>query len=324
MANGGVIGPVNDPTSSSTPVAAKTTTFTADGTFARQEGSPSSVHMLVVGAGGGAGQYCGGAGAGGMVEAPAYDFGTATGPFAVTVGAGGVGTGLGAAGSTARKGEDSVFTNPAPGPTYGTVTGLAGGAVGPSCNYNLPAEPTHWCLDMAGGSGAASGTYYSTTGPSTQGNSGGGTGYGNHAGDGSRPSGTDRGGGGGGAGAVGGTSPGNSDGGAGRASTASGGSVTYAGGGAGWNNTRTNAGGSGGGGGAQGNPPYDGTDGLGGGAGAGVDTSGAGTGTGSRTGGDGIVIIAEAAGDIVTYAATGVWQMQEVLKARTEGTWPGQ
>ena len=321
MANGGVIGPVNDPTSTSTPVAAKTTTFTSDGTFERQEGSPSTVHMLLVGGGGGAGQYCGGGGGGGMVEAPAYDFGTATGPFAVTVGAGGVGTGIGAVGSTARKGENTVFANPAPGPTYGTVTALAGGAVGPSCNYDLPAEPTHWCLDMAGGSGAASGTHYSTAGPGTQGNSGGGTGYGNHGGAGARGGGTDRGGGGGGAGAVGGATP-TSSGGNGRASTASGGSVTYAGGGGGWNNTSTSAGGSGGGGGAQGNPPYDGTDALGGGAGAGVDTGGAGTGTGSRTGGDGVVIIAEASGTITTYSAPGVWQMNEVVKAEKEGTWP--
>ena len=51
MANGGIIGPVQ--TAAASPIAAKTTTFDASGTFVAQ--ATSNADYLVVGGGGSAG-----------------------------------------------------------------------------------------------------------------------------------------------------------------------------------------------------------------------------------------------------------------------------
>ena len=61
MANGGIIGPVNDPIIESTDLV---TTFTASGPFTARTGQPS-VDYLVVGGGGAGGTTLGGGGGAG-------------------------------------------------------------------------------------------------------------------------------------------------------------------------------------------------------------------------------------------------------------------
>ena len=79
MANGGIIGPVNDPTSTTV-----VTTFTASGTLNSPNQAPNTATVLVV-AGGGAGAV-GGGGAGGFREVSCV---SVSGPAPVVVGAGG-------------------------------------------------------------------------------------------------------------------------------------------------------------------------------------------------------------------------------------------
>jgi len=88
MSNGGIIGPVNDPT-----LADFTTTFTASGTYTSPGLGPLEADYLVVAGGGGGGtRFGGGGGAGGYRTS--FPGGTKlsvpASPISVTVGAGGV------------------------------------------------------------------------------------------------------------------------------------------------------------------------------------------------------------------------------------------
>jgi hypothetical protein len=95
MANGGIIGPVNDPT-----ISNLTQTFTASGTFNMPNSGPApgQVDYLVVAGGGGGGSWCGAGGGGGAggyrTSFPGGTKLTITKGSAttVTVGAGGAGT----------------------------------------------------------------------------------------------------------------------------------------------------------------------------------------------------------------------------------------
>lgn len=233
--------------------------FISSGTFT--PAVAMNVEILVV-AGGGAGGgstadagYAGGGGAGGLVEHAAKEV-TAQ-AYTVTVGAGGTG-GNGTGGS----GEDSVF---------GDITAVGGGGGG-----------THGSNGVNGGSGGGGASPTKAGGATTQGNSGGGTGYG-YAGTNGRED-NQAGGGGGGAGAT----SADRTGGTGRQNDilVAGSNVYYAGGGGG-----APAGGTGGLGGG-GNSASAGTT---GGAGT-ANTGGGGGGTGYVTGvggagGSGIVIV---------------------------------
>jgi hypothetical protein len=93
MANGGIIGPINDPTSTTV-----TTTFTASGTLntcslEANGPTPGTVDYLVVAGGGGGGaNHGGGGGAGGYrTSFPGGTKLSISSPTSVTVGAGGSG-----------------------------------------------------------------------------------------------------------------------------------------------------------------------------------------------------------------------------------------
>ena len=92
MANGGIIGPINDPVAFT--ITSTTQSFTASGTFTSQAYQTTAVVMLVAGGGGAAGRYGGGGGAGGMVLTPAC--GITVSPltaYPIVIGAGGPSSG---------------------------------------------------------------------------------------------------------------------------------------------------------------------------------------------------------------------------------------
>jgi hypothetical protein len=248
-------------------------TFNTNGTFTPQIGLTCDVLVVAGGGGtpntgGGGTNVAGGAGAGGLVYQASRSIASS---FTVTVGGGG---------AINANGNDSIFD---------TITANGGGKGG-----------TELAFPGNGGSGGGStwAASYNTAGTATQGNSGGGTGYGFAggtntvgAGSGNYPS-----GGGGGAGAVGGAGSGatkGGDGGIGRAYSITGSSTYYAGGGGGssWITATVKSDGGLGGGGQGGcnsgglNVGTSGTANTGGGAGA---STGGGAG---QTGGSGVVII---------------------------------
>jgi hypothetical protein len=146
----------------------------------------TSVEVLVVAGGGGGAGFGGGGGAGGVVHHTGYTVIPAS-TYAYSVGTGGAG--IGYTNATATDGGDSTFGT-------GTVmTALGGG--GSSGGQPVARD--------GGSGGGANGGYAdpSFKGDGIQGDSGGGTGYGNDGGDGVR--GGYFGGAGGGAGGVGGT-----------------------------------------------------------------------------------------------------------------------
>ena len=105
MANGGIIGPINDPT-----VGDVITPFTSPGTFVAKK--TQNVGLLVVAGGGGGGhrtQSNGSAGGGGGVRLlPAHPV-TAGQPVSVTIGAGGTGLNLNGQPYLTAQGGDSSF-----------------------------------------------------------------------------------------------------------------------------------------------------------------------------------------------------------------------
>ena len=267
-------------------------TFLSGGTLTCS-GSKSVEALVVAGGGGGGSRTAGGGGAGGLVYNAAYA--VTAGAKTVTVGSGGSGGSGGAAGSS---GSNSVFDAM-------TALGGGGGATQTDCGGSIVHN---------GGSGGG-GAYCSTTaGAATQGNSGGGTGYGNNGSagyDGYGTTGTRSTGGGGGAGGagvgVGGAIP---NGGVGRAYSISGVSTYYAGGGGGGDMTldvsayTAGAGGNGGGGAGGtygGVGPYSGTANTGGGGGGVGNLAAGANGTGGA-GGSGIVIVSYPTASI--YAST--------------------
>ena len=230
-------------------------------------GGSATVTYLVVGGGGAGGfNYAGGGGGGGF-RTGTFTLGsgtTAATTYAITSGAGGVGT---TNMESTANGDDSVFS---------TITSTGGGQGG------SPGGNTAGSAGGSGGGGQDGGGGGAGNTPSTspsQGNNGGG-------------SGGNVGGGGGGSGGTGSAGVYNSSGGHGGSGTANsitGASVTYAGGGgggtSGTSRTPGNAGSGGGGAGGDGDSASTaGTDGLGGGGGGG---SGSGN---PHDGGNGVVI----------------------------------
>ncbi len=211
-------------------------TFRSSGTF-----TPSisgNVEVLVVAGGGGTGSslyHNGGGGGGGVVYHA--NKAVSAGGITVTVGNGGTGGASGGCCVSGTNGQNSLFSD---------ITAIGGGFGG---RYSdIPGSN-----GGSGGGGAENGGDVShPAGLATQGNSGGGTGYGNAGGAGF--SGGLGGGGGGGAGAVGGTgvaSTRGGNGGIGFQSSISGSSTYYAGGGGGANyysGSGNSSGGLGGGG----------------------------------------------------------------------------
>ena len=306
-ANGGIIGPNNDPTG--VPIPAKpinaVTPYTADG-YWRAAPDTSAVCLLVVGGGGGGGS----SGGGGFRNLTSITYPTAGVP--ITVGAGGPDSGPG----DSRAGGDSEFGGTTP---YASSGGGAyrnpGGSGGSGFRNNGQPVPSVAapCGSTPCGLGNIGG--YSPS----EGNSGGITVC------------SQAGAGGGGAGGRGNDMPGEGasgeQGGPGSSSSITGSPVTYAGGGAGGGNPvanwypsgnpwgRTSAPPSpGGGGGSSGSA---GTDGLGGGAGSGP---------GTPTGGSGIVIVKEnnptpqPASTFVT-TASGVWSLQGQFALKKADQW---
>ena len=223
--------------------------FTGSGTIVLGKAGLCSV--LVIGGGGGAGDYIGGGGAGGMLVGSSVYL--PSGTSTVTVAAGGSYT-VSAGGSAQSS-------------SVGNLYGIGGGGA---------RDRITMANDFGGsGAGAAYGTHTGTSGTPGQGNNGGNTVSTGNASA-----------GGGGAGSVGGNSSGTTGGagGSGLANSITGSSVTYAGGGGARGSVTGGAAGSGGGG-AGGTNSVAGTNGtanLGGGGGSGV-TSG--------SGGSGVVII---------------------------------
>ena len=235
-------------------------TFTALGTFTVTGGS-GNVEYLVVAGGGAGGEDVGGGGGGGGFRtnvtghplSSGTPFSVTPGPYSITVGAGGVGTG-GIPTPAATDGGNSVFS---------TITSTGGGGGG---NYNQGAGRPG---GSGGGGSSYTGSYPAGAGntpatPVSQGNPGGA----------GHPSG--QGGGGGGAGGVGpgggGDPSGFTPGGVGSPITISGSAVTYAAGGRGAGDLAPGPG--------AGSP----------GTGNGGDGAGASPNTGAN-GGSGIVII---------------------------------
>ena len=237
------------------------TSFTSSGTFSVPSGV-SSVNVLVVAGGGGAGyDASGGAGAGGLIYRPGFSV-TPGGTVSVTVGDGGTPSGAAVGGPNGNNGQDSVF---------GTLTAKGGGAGGSKQNTG-----------STGGSGGGSGHNNpgggqpgaGATQPTQPGDSGT-YGFGNAGGSSTQ----NEAGGGGGAGAAGTPGSQNGPGGIGKAYTIADGttSVYYAGGGGGsgfgYNSTEglggQGGGGQGGYGGGAGCNPTGGQANRGGGAGGG-------------------------------------------------------
>ena len=163
-------------------------TFTSSGTFTPSQNLTADV-LVIAGGGGGGSDKGGGGGAGGVC----YQAGrllTASTALTCTVGAGGAG---GTSGQKGVTGGNSVFD---------TITSLGGGGGGGDNGGGGGYRD-----GVSGGSGGGP-SRNGSIGSTTQGNSGGATGYGNNSGSGNEGTGSIyAGGGGGGAGAVGSNSP---------------------------------------------------------------------------------------------------------------------
>ena len=298
MANGGIIGPVQEGAKCIT-LPEKTTTFTSSGTFTAQ-GTASVDYLVVAGGGGGGGFRAGGGGAGGY-QASGYGPSPLRGSsvpvvggtgYTITVGAGGAGGPSASCGSNGVVGNNSVFNY-----NCGSITGNGGGYGG---NYGNPQGNPGGPGGSGGGGGGIEGA---VSPPSGQGGSGN---QGNPGGAGGGPGGS-IGGGGGGRGSAGGnaTSPVfgapsvvAGDGGSGVANNITGSCVTYAGGGGGGargSGPGACAGGAGGpgGGGHGGEPGPEPASGAAGTANTGGGGGGAESGTGGGQGGSGVIIIKE-------------------------------
>ena len=326
MANGGIIGPINEPT-----VEDLTTHFSSSGTFVAKK--TQNVKLLVVAGGGGGGHRtqsnASGGGAGGFRLFPATPV-TAGQSVTVTVGAGGTGISLNGQPYLTAQGDNSAFGNIAStGGGAGVGSGIIDGSP-PNPNY-----PNTNVLDGGSGGGAATPGSNPAVGNGnaggyspSEGNNGGTTnanaapgGGGGHAGAGQTPPGAAQAGAGG----------------AGTSATPVFGSApqsfygptngVYSGGGGGGqhptatpNGGAAGAGGSGGGGaGGSGNPSgpgVDAVDGTGGGGG-GTGEQGA-VGAQGGDGGNGVVLVKEAS---VVTASSGKWTLKEHYTQVRNSTW---
>jgi hypothetical protein len=126
MANGGIIGPVNDPVVGNT--SATTESFTSSGTFTSQTGQTSADYLVVGGGGSGSfafwlGTQGGGGGAGGFITGTCFSVSPATN-YPIVIGAGG-----GGGPATPNPGNPSSFVkNPGSPSSFSTITSAGGGA----------------------------------------------------------------------------------------------------------------------------------------------------------------------------------------------------
>jgi hypothetical protein len=241
-------------------------TFTASGNFVPQTNLTCD-YLVVAGGGGGGRDLAGGGGAGGFRTGSGFSVASLTN-YAITVGAGGLGSTTTPA-TSASDGNNSIFS---------TITSTGGGGGG-----------SNFGVGRAGGSGgggsrnAAGGAGNTPSTSPSQGNNGGTSSQGSTY--------VSAGGGGASAAGGGGTATVGGAGGNGTASNISGASVTYAGGGGGavFSGTAGGAGGAGGGGtgGESGTEGTAGTANTGGGGGGGNNIGA----LNGKNGGSGIVII---------------------------------
>tara|TARA_R100000900_G_scaffold43068_1_gene35186 strand:+ start:824 stop:1783 length:960 start_codon:yes stop_codon:yes gene_type:complete len=317
MANGGIIGPVQEPT-----IGDVVTPFTSPGTFVAKK--TQNVGLLVVAGGGGGGhrtQWNGsGGGAGGFRLFPAHPV-TAGQPVSVTIGAGGTGQSLNGQPFTTSQGDDTSFgpisaTGGGSGvgsglegqpnfPNTNSLDGGAGGGVGDTSN-----NPYMGNGNVGGYSPSEGSNGGLSNGPSSP---GGGGGFTNQGGFGN-PSSSGPGGEGTNATPVFGSAPqpyyGPTSG-------------VYSGGGGGGKRPDQGPAGSGGpgggGAGGSGNPSGPGTPGVdgSGGGGGGAGEQGA-VGAQAGSGGDGVVLVKEL--NVVT-GAPGVWSMQDVFSFKKQDSW---
>tara|TARA_R100001594_G_scaffold46288_1_gene79317 strand:+ start:8 stop:994 length:987 start_codon:yes stop_codon:yes gene_type:complete len=324
--NGGIIGPVNTVVAGKC-LSAKTTAITASGTFVVQcaacGGARTGSVLVVAGGGSGGSQSSGGGGAGGLRLLNCQSLPTS--PITVTIGAGGVGTGVTPVSpveSPGRQGCASVF---AATPNPITSTGGGGGV------HQLTNVCTGEGGSGGGGTNASPGPEILANGntPPTspsQGNPGG-TGQGGPLGC--------NGGGGGGAGAVGtnATGPAAGGGGAGFDVTPVFGSSPqpfynpfngiYAGGGGGAYDSRNasspGAGGPGGGSAGVG-PGTSASAAVNSGSGSGGGNYGPGGTGNSGNGGSGVILVKECAVSIPA-TAPGIWSLNTVYDFVKNDNW---
>ena len=269
MANGGIIGPVQNPTR-----GAYTTTYTASGSYTSPGYGPGNANYLIVAGGGGGGNQGGGGGAGEVAYYASYPVNAGT--YTVVVGGGGLGGQYPSPGNS-----DGADGDPS---SFGTLTANGGGAGSTASNGNT---------GFNGGSGGGSGRQLGTGGASVK--TAGGRG---NAGGTSPLTGTQSGAGGGGAGSAGTDAPATSGstpipGGSGYTSSISGAAVTYGSGGTGGarNGTYT---------------PGDGTANRGDGGDAGCNNGG--VGQNGAAGGSGIVIVSYSAASFAPTFVSGEYR----------------
>ena len=128
MSNGGIIGPVNDPTRVNT--SELITSFNASGTFTAQSGQTKADVLIVAGGGGGGTVFGGGGGGGGFRQILCHPIPSS--PVTITVGAGGTG---GGPGTPPTSGNPSIFASSIPlsasgGGKGGDCAGGPGGSGG--------------------------------------------------------------------------------------------------------------------------------------------------------------------------------------------------
>jgi len=307
MANGGIIGPINDPVAFT--ITSTTQSFTASGTFTSQAYQNTAIVMLVAGGGGGAGRYGGGGGAGGMVLTPACGIPVSPSTaYPIVIGAGGP-----------SSGPPSFLGSPGVDSTGFGLTAKGGGGGNHAGGGGTP-----------GGSGGGSGQNSPTAGVATQptqpGNSGT-YGFGSASGTGASCAPAYGHAGGGGASAVGGngTPTAVGAGGAGKDVTSIFGAApqpfygptsgVYAGGGAGGSITGLTASGGPGGGGSSASPGTAATVNTGGGGGGSTGN----VSTAGGAGGSGIAIVKTNPTSGVN--APGVWSLSEQYNYKKNNQW---
>jgi hypothetical protein len=332
MANGGIIGPVVNPTTG-TQTQTITAVTSSNPSFSVQPRTTSVDLLIIAGGGGGVGNYPSGSGggAGGLILYPGYPI--TSGNFPITIGAGGAGgPAPGGPFRGAVNGNDTIFSGPG-----GTLTAKAGGrgAVGPA------ASPPPTGAASPGGSGGGGGgeNACATGGTGIQPIQSGGSGtfgFGNRGGNAPSPSPAPRrGNGGGGAGGAGADNSG--PGGAGKdvtplfgvapqpfyianvPNTGASAPGVFAGGGAGSQDAPSGGsanGGTGGGGnsavGGIFNPGANGVANTGGGGGAAHEGAGG-------NGGSGYVVVKEPA--VSYFQASGVWSINDAYNYKKAGNW---
>jgi hypothetical protein len=159
MSNGGIIGPVNDPTKSDFKEA-----FNASGTFTSPIGATSGTLLVVAGGGGGGGSG-GGGGAGGFRLITSHPFPAS--PVPVTIGAGGAGNPSVGSGSSGNPSSFGPITSTGGGFGYGLLGAPSAGGSGGSGGGGSGNSPTATSPGGAGNSPPVSPPQGNPGGPSS-------------------------------------------------------------------------------------------------------------------------------------------------------------